>query len=344
MELHNETTQVTPSATPVRVPLMPLQKEFFEGLKVLGRSANTVKNYRTDLECFNTYLREKLNSVNIDDFDIPKVMEYGKYLENRYSSDNSRRRRVQALRIFFDFLVEKGYFSNNPVRKLPTSPKFLDIPRPTPFTDVKTLWVYLNEEEKSTKTSKMGKLLAKRNQVVMLLIYGSALKVSDLANLKNEHLFLDEETPRVLITNTRRDPYSVPLLKIFPKVFAEYQMLLEEMKKFSEIDFDDVLFNANPYRILSGGLSPRGLEVIFEEFRKKLMLQVTPKSLRQSAIFKWLHEKHPDNVLKEWLGVAPSYSLKLYKSHMEKHMFTDEFIEEIHTHYLTQNTSAQVMH
>jgi hypothetical protein len=98
------------------------------------------------------------------------------------------------------------------------------------------------------------------------------------------------------------------------------------MKRDSNIKFDSVLFNANPYRILSGGLSSRGIEIIFEEFRKKLMINCTAKSLRQACIFKWLKQKHKDSQIKEWLGLAPSYNLKMYKEHLSNHAHDDGFL------------------
>ena len=106
------------------------------------------------------------------------------------------------------------------------------------------------------------------------------------------------------------------------------------MKKDSKVEFDSVLFNANPYRILSGGLSSRGIEIIFEEFRKKLMIECTAKSLRQACIFKWLKQKHKDSQIKEWLGLAPSYNLKMYKDHLSNHAHDEGFLEEIHSNFV----------
>ena len=316
--------------------LTQLQSDFFFELNRKGRSKNTLKNYKTDLDCFNNYLASEQKSFDITQFSIPQVIEYGKFLEDKYKSDNSRRRRVQALRIFFDFLVEKNLFSSNPVRKIPTSPKFLDIPRPTPFIDVKTLWVHLLQD--STSQGKMNKLIAKRNQIIMLLIFGGALKVSDLSKLKRSQIFLDtpgsDEDCRVLISHPKRDDYTISLPKIFSRAYQEYISLLDESKSETNIQFEEILFNANPYRILSGGLSPRGIEVVFEELRKKLMITLTPKSLRQACVFKWLQQKRSDTLVKEWMGVAPSYSLKLYKDHIEHHIYNDQFLEELFDNYL----------
>ncbi len=313
------------------VELIGLQEEFFRRLGSMGRSRNTLKNYRTDLDCFNHYLRETQKRMDISHFGQSEILEYGSYLQVKYTSDNSRRRRVQALRIFFDYLVEKSLFPSNPVRKLTTSPKFLDIPRPTPLVDVKTLWNYLLNEAKNS--SDMSKLLAYRNLVTLLLIYGGGLKVSDLTNLKTEHITLTMP-PRVMVLADRRDPYSVELPNVFTSVFSDYRKLLEEMKSKSQMEFDHLLFNANPYRILSGGLSARGLEIIFEEFRKKLIITLTPKSLRQACIFKWIHQGKNDALIKEWMGVAPSYGMKLYKEHADKHLYSEDFLEEMYSEIL----------
>lgn len=321
-----ETIDQNISHSPSDGKIVALQEDFYHTLEHKGRSTNTLKNYKTDLECFNTFLSKQGERLNLERFDLSFVQEYGSYLQRRYNSDNSRRRRVQALRMFFDYLVERGLISTNPVRKLPTSPKFLDIPRPTPFVDVKTLWIYLLEEEK--QRGDLARLVALRNQVIMLLVFGAGLKVSDLAGLLSENIMLSSEGARVLIAHPKRDPYTVPLPKVFIPVYEAYTDLLAKIKSREDLLFNEVLFNANPYRILSGGLSPRGLEVVFEEIRKRLLITLTPKSLRQACIFKWLHQGHSESLIKEWMGVAPSYSLKSYKEHQSQYLYHEDFLEE----------------
>lgn len=313
-----------------KVNLLGYQHKFLEDLRDRGRSSNTIKNYKTDLECFNQYVKDIQNNLTIAEFSGPHLEEYSIYLQKRYSSDNSRRRRIQTLRIFFDFLVKYNVFPTNPVRGLSTSPKFLDVPRPTPLVDIKTLWTYFLEE--ASAKNPMVQLLAQRNQIILLLVFGTGLKVSDMSKLKSSQI-LKGEPSRVLITPRKRDPYSIPLPNIFPTVYDKYYQLLEQMKQQSSIEFSEILFNANPYCILSGGLSPRGLEIIFEELRKKLLLTLTPKSLRQACIFKWIHQRKKDSLIKEWMGVSPSYSLKLYKEHSSQYCYSDDFLAELYHHY-----------
>ncbi len=314
--------------------MLELQQNFISQLESKGRSLNTIKNYRTDLQCFNKYLLREKKNLHLGDINVSQIELYGEYLQVKYSSDNSRRRRVQALRLFFDYLVEVKLMDSNPVRKIPTSPKFLDIPRPASLIDLKTLWQHLLTEGQSKNS--MTRLLAKRNQVIILLIYSGALKVSDLHDLKREQITIpihEDEDPRVLIRPSKRDPYTVPLSQVFVPVYHDYIQELKEVMKSQTIEFPHVLFNANPYRILAGGLSSRGLEIIFEEWRNQLMVNLTPKSLRQACIIKWLQERLQDGLIKEWMGVAPGYSLKLYKDNLTKNVYDEQFLMELYYHF-----------
>lgn len=303
--------------------LITLQQQFLQYLERGGKSLNTLKNYKTDLDCFNYFLISKQKGLSVQEFGPKKVMEYDEFLHQKYKSSNSRRRRVQALRLFFDYLVQEEMYAENPIRKIPPSPKFLDIPRPTPLSQIEKLLPHLYQEEKSR--SPFAGLLALRNQIIVLLIFDGGLKVSDLTSLQEDHIIM-EDPPRVLVAPRKRDPYTVPLSPTFAKIFPSYLKALHFFKDQDQLDFPELLFNANPFRILSGGLSPRGLEMIFAEFRQKLGIQVTPKSLRQACIFHWLHQEKEEALIKEWLGLAPSYSLKIYQEHMSHHIYKKTFL------------------
>src|SRR5690606_28890561 len=110
--------------------LLEKQTEFLDQLKVQGKSFNTVKNYKADLACFNGFLLTKQDHLKVTEFTTAQVQEYAQYLAAKYDSSNSVRRRVQALRLFFDFLQMQNIFEENPIKKMAVSPKILDIPRP----------------------------------------------------------------------------------------------------------------------------------------------------------------------------------------------------------------------
>lgn len=308
------------------IDLIQEQHSFLGSLEKAGKSFNTVKNYRTDLNCFNKFLSEKGKKLNINELTATQVKEYCGHLENMYNSPNSVRRRIQALRIFYDFLLEKGLVEDNPIRKAVVAAKVVELPSPPSFTTIQSLYGQFNNQAKSNKP--LEALLGYRNKIMFHLIYGSGLKVSDIANLKKTNILKSQNGDyRVLVSHPKRDPYSIRLPKSFTKNYETYSELLAQQKEIDNIEFDNLLFNANPYRILAGGLSPRGIEILFKDLKTKLETHITAKSLRQACIFKWLIQGEPQASIKEWMGVQPQYSLAPYISELEKNAETYTFIE-----------------
>src|SRR4051812_40879064 len=70
------------SSTPTP-ELFALEQEFYSNLRAQGKSQNTLKNYKTDLDCFNYYLNSEYASVSVANFDQTLVSNYGQYLEKK---------------------------------------------------------------------------------------------------------------------------------------------------------------------------------------------------------------------------------------------------------------------
>lgn len=285
------------------------QQAFINDLKLRGKSLNTVKNYQTDINVFISYLLEKKKSAQIKGLSAQEVKEYSQYLEKKYASSNSIRRRVQALRIFFDWLIAQRLIEDNPIKKAFVSPKVVSPPAPLPFKDVKKLYEHLKSKTESGQD--LERLIALRNLIVFDLIYGSGLKVSDIEKLEFSHIF-PGKTYRTLVTHPKRDAYTIELPEHFGERFVQYRQELNQRQEIDQVDFDQLLFNANPYRIISGGLSARGIEILFKELSKQLKMSVSAKNLRQACVFKWLQQERPHSQIKEWMGVQPAYSLAPY--------------------------------
>lgn len=296
--------------------LLDKQHEFLRLLELQGKSFNTVKNYKADLQCFNSFLIQKQENLKLKSFTTAQVQEYSRYLDQKYDSSNSVRRRVQALRLFFDFLLGQNIFPENPLKQMAVSPKVLDNPTPTPYPEIRRGYISLRKRVKASEG--LTQLVNMRNLILYQLIYGAGLKVSDLAKLQLANILKEKNGYRVMVEHPKRDPYSIPLPEIFTEDFLYYKNLYQEFLAKEDLEIDELLFNANPYRILSGGLSPRGTELFFEELRKELKSDMTAKSLRQACIFKWLNMNINHTTIREWMGVTPAYSLELYTEELKK--------------------------
>ena len=293
------------------IDLLKTQQDFIDELTRAGKSFNTIKNYRADLQVFNKFLTQFKRPLTLKTFTITQVQEYTGFLDKTYGSPNSIRRRVQALRLYFDYLVIHHNFPDNPIKLVPVAPKLLEAPTPVPFKDLVKLTAHLLTRR--DQLLGLERLIVFRNLIIVALIYETGIKVSDLARLELSDVLPDKSGLRLLVRPPKREPYTIPLSSHFKALWKDYKAELTTLWPGpGEPSF--VLFNANPHRILSGTLSPRGTELFFEEARKLLKIEITARSLRQACVFRWMCEHVSEGQIKEWLGVAPDYDISLYVS------------------------------
>ncbi len=295
------------------------QRNFLKTAAGKGRSANSLKCYRLDFEVFNSFLTTMENK-EIQNFNKNLVDAFEHFLEKKYKSINSRRRKLQTLRLFFDYLVEKNVYHENPIKKIASAPKSILPPMPTLYPEVFMANDYLRTTALNAE-SKLEKIIALRNRVLFVLIYECCISVSALSVLEKDDLFLDAG-PRILVRPKKRDPYTIPIPEHYKPLFSEYLDLLVSFQN-EKFSFKELLFYANSHTILKGSLSPRGIENFFKHIDNHLKISITPKSLRQSGILKWIREGHSEGNLKEWLGVAPSYNFNLYKKYIKDQLESD---------------------
>ncbi len=306
------------------IQLLNEQTDFIQNYRLQGKSANTLKNYQQDLNCFNKFALEKFKGLSLVELKIDHVQEYDNYLTNKQTKDNSRRRRIQTLRLFADHLMKKGKLTDNPVRKLAVSPKKLSPIEPSSFADIHHLLHDLFD--KFQLANGIEKLLVLRNLNIISLIYEAGLKVSELEQLKFKHFLFAENEMRILVEHPKRDPISVKVPVNLKKYFDEYVKLMRE--KDLEINENQYfLFNANHYSLVGQGLSARGIELLFKELTKKLVKPMTPKSLRQSCIIHWIMRGETDQTIRDWMGVMPNYSLQMYRDYSKNNpLLSEQFI------------------
>jgi integrase/recombinase XerC len=299
------------------------QQAFLEHYRGLGKSENSLKCYRLDFNCINDFLKEsKVQNQHTLNFDQHLTKSFEQFLFKKYPNINSVRRKLQTIRLFFDYLVSCNIIAQNPIKQIQSSPKVLYPPTLHPMEEINQVQLYLVYKIKHSASSKEV-IQNFRNYILFLIIYHAGLSVSQLANLKIDHFLelnnFDNDDFRILITNTKRqEPYTVPLPAYLKKTFALYFKLLQEEMRKDNYFFDQVFFNSNAYKIISGGISARGLEDIFHKISESLKITITPKSLRQTAALHWLSSGHSTATVKEWLGVAPAYNISLYSLVLEQ--------------------------
>ncbi len=290
---------------------------FLNSLREAHKEINTIKNYRNDLEGF-----VRLSTHQKCDFtSYEMAKKYHQMLTLDDLTDNSIRRRMQTMRLFFDFLLKKSWCSSNHFIKFHSAPKKLHLPAPPATETLNHLWreicLAIKEnsihEKSSLEKNYLKYLISLRNQVIFHLIFHAGLKVSELASITRNMFIGREGQMRLLITRKNRDPVTVPLPVEFNLIFQAYNTALQNyFLYFNKEAFSEIIFNGNAYTILGGGMSSRGIENLFKDFSHLVKKEVTPKNLRQAGIFYWLFQKTSLHTIKEYLGLAKQYDFSLY--------------------------------
>ena len=323
--------------------------QFLKNQQEKGKTANSLENYKTDLDCFLDFCQRFFDSKKKEDLledeekrgiplaflDYALMKEYGSCLESKYKDyPNSKRRKLSSLRIFFDYLILTQRASSNLAKIIPNPPKELRPLSPVSLEDLSLLVAHLMHRQKEetygpnapnavkikkSRLENLSNLICWRDLCLFSLNYYTAIKVSHLGKVRWEEIFWDKEnnfaSPRILVSYRKRSPISIPFPSTFAKILLVYY---EKFSGFMGRPVSSLFFKANFASILGEGMSPRGIELTFQKYKESLGLKCfTPKALCQSAVLYWLQQGKSPELVKDWMGVAPDYDLTLYLEAIE---------------------------
>lgn len=176
--------------------------EFFDELQnVRGRSQNTVMAYRRDLELFIAF---KKTSSNIPGF--------YRYMKDQGLSERSQARMISSLRTYFKFCEDRGMKSPE-LREL----KLPKVKNKLPDILTKADFDSLYESCKTDDPYRSG-----RNQMTLLMLFGSGCRVSELVGLDLKDF--NETEGYIVITGKGNKQRAIPMtehLKSEMKIYLE---------------------------------------------------------------------------------------------------------------------------
>ena len=176
--------------------------------KVRGLSPNTIEAYRISLECFLTYLAEAEHiqraQVSFDHFDRPHLKGWLTWMaEQRHYAPRTIAVRLTAIKAFLAY----GSHEDITLVALHQAAKALRAPA-SPKAPIE----YLTEPETRAVLAAYTGVNAKsrRNRMLLILLYDTAARVSELTDLTLQDLAL---TPpgHVTLTGKRNKTRTVPL-------------------------------------------------------------------------------------------------------------------------------------
>ena len=274
---------------------MKLDVEAFLGYSTRDKaySQNTLAAYRNDLAQMAAFITAEQAKGIIASYEELLKSYLLKLREKKYSVATTARK-VASAKSFFKFMVDSGRMRENPARNLPSpqvSRRALKFLSPSEYQKL------LGE------AAKLSTPEAKRDAVMLELLYATGVRISELVSLNIENIDLERNCVR--IDSKRQVPFDHRLGLI--------------LGNFLRSDRLDLLYDEGEKALF---LNRRGKRLTRQGFwqiirgyasRAGLSGKVTPQTLRHSFARRKLQNGVELNQLQRLLGHAYISSTRIYR-------------------------------
>jgi integrase/recombinase XerD len=258
-----------------------------------GYSQNTVAAYRNDLTQMAAFITAEQAKGIIKSYDELLKSYLLKLREKRYSVATTARK-VASAKSFFNFMVDSGRMKKNPTQNLPS-----------PQVSRHTLNFLSSSEYQKllAEATKLSTPEAKRDVVMLELLYATGLRISELVSLNVKNIDLQQNW--VHINSKRQVPFDHRLSLV--------------LGHFLRSDRLDLLYDEREEALFLNRrgtrLTRQGFWQITKGYASKAGLggKVTPQALRHSFARRKLQSGIELRQLQQLLGHAYISSTRVYK-------------------------------
>lgn len=259
-------------------------------------SYHTIRAYTDDLHQFESFIQShsEPNAQVLTKIDHTLVRKWIIYLYNNNLSSRSINRKISSLKKFYKFLIQNQIIEINPVDKVILPKINKKLPEFIKQKEITNLFDQIHFPESFKGI---------RDKLVLELLYGSGMRLSELINLKEHDIYLTDFTIRVL--GKRNKERIIP----FPEYLANSISKYIQAKNAENLNNDFLLVtikgkNTYPkliYRIVTNYL---GLVTTNEN--------KNPHTLRHTYATHLLNNGADLNAIKELLGHANLSATQIY--------------------------------
>lgn len=279
-----------------------------------GLAGNSVASYLQDYDHLARYMSER--GVAPEEVGIEELREMLKELNELGIAPTSQRRMIAGWRMFYKMLVVEDALKANPA-------ELLDLPmRPSHLPDVLT-------DEDITKIQSTFDLSLPdqyRNNVIVEVLYGCGLRVSELVNLKLSNVYADEQMLQVFGKGEKErwvpiNPRALELMLSYVHNVRVHQPLRAGEEKYVFINrLGTRLSRQYVFMFLKQAVADAGI-------RKK----ISPHSLRHSFATELVENGADLRAVQEMLGHASLSTTEIY-THLSRETLRNT-ISAYHPHY-----------
>lgn len=282
-------------------PSIPELNDFCDHLSLERRvSTYTVRNYRAAVENFVGWMQGR--GKWHDDFSSVRPLDVRSFLidEGRRLARRTLHNHVSGLRAFYLYLRKQGRVDSNPFTGV-TLPK-LSKPLPKFLTETQMRGL-LNAPILLWKGGKLGEFEAFRDTLILELLYGGGMRVSELCGLNHGQIDFDQGVARVLGKGHKER--LCPLGPVATRCLGQF---IDRFNLLAELEMPVVCLR-NGHR-----MDPRQIQKLLKVHLAAagLPLDMTPHKLRHSFATHMLDNGADLRTVQELLGHANLSTTQIY--------------------------------
>lgn len=280
---------------------------------VRNYSENTVISYKTDILEFSDFIKKKKMAPSLTKIMNPlPAKNYLIYMNSLKYSATTINRHLSSLRTFYDFLMKRHVVEKNFFEEIASIKKPKRLPE---ILKNKEIMDMLNSIDQKTP-------MGLRNYLIVSILYGCGLRVSEMCALEISNLDFSNETihihgkgdkDRIVIMY---DELKEKLLK-----YISFERI-ELLKKGDNIEIRYLFINNH-----GGNLTPRGVRVILNTIIDKMgeTYKITPHMLRHSFATALLDNGADLRSVQELLGHSNLSTTQIY-THVSVEKMKSEYM------------------
>ena len=259
-------------------------------------SPYTITSYQNDLFQFHAFLKHHAPGLPVASADHPEIRAWIVDLANKQNKARSINRKVSTLRSFYKFLHKREHIKRNPTHKV----QALKAKYPLPH------FVQENDLFKLLDTCTFTEDFAGyRDRVLLELLYGTGIRLSEMINLQHSQVDLGRETIKVDGKGSKER--LVPVHQSLLTLAASYTA--EKKKRFGE--------QVTPFFLVTDKGNPCYPMMVYRTVRKYLDQYTTidkrsPHVMRHTFATHLLDNGADLNAIKDLLGHASLAATQVY--------------------------------
>ena len=278
------------------VTILDILPPFLDYLKFEKRySVHTIRSYNTDLLALNEYLNKKYEGISADSLSSLILRSWLAELKAGGLEARSINRKISAVKSFFRFHQRKGTMNTNPATAL----KLMKTPTRLPsfLKEDQTAELMTPGEDSSWKS--------RTNKMLMIILYNSGIRVSELVNIREQHIDMKRSSLKVLGKGNKER--IIPLKTEMLEMIREYQA--SKRAEFEEFDTAYLLVNSNGKK-LNTQYAYRAVKHLLEIL--PTVSKKHPHLLRHTFATQLANNGAELNAIKELLGHASLAATQVY--------------------------------